>query len=71
MFVNLVYTLFTRFGSDKHNHFDVILLRNVAEVLLIVFEGKVGNDDTVDSTFGTLPAEVIEAELYNRVEVSH
>ena len=71
MFINLAYAFFTCFRGDKHDYLHVIPLCNGAEVFLIVFERKVGNDDSVNAAFGALPAEVVKAELHDRVEISH
>lgn len=62
---------FAGFGSDEHDDADVIAVGNGFVGFLIVLERKVRDDDAVDATFHTLPAESFEAKLHDGVEVSH
>ena len=40
-------------------------------VRLVFPEGQVGDDDAVDATFRTFPAEGFKAEVQDRIEISH
>ena len=40
-------------------------------MLHVVTVGQVGNDNTVYSAFHTGTAEVLEAVLHNRIQISH
>ena len=67
MCINLTYTFFAGFGGDKHNHFNVVTFGNDAIAFLVIMEGKVRNNNTVDSALHAFATEIFESELHNRV----
>ena len=46
-------------------------MRDGLIVRLVFPEGQVGDDDAVDATFRTCPAEGFKAEVQDRIEISH
>ena len=70
----LVYqpdTFFTGFRSDQHDDLEAILLGNGTEFCLVILEGKVWNDHSVNAAFPAAPAEVLETVLHDGVQISH
>ena len=64
-------TFFGRFGRDEHDDAQVVMVGDGLEVLHIVLEGKVGNDDTIDTHTNTFLAELLEPKLHDGVEIAH
>ncbi|EGF51224.1 hypothetical protein HMPREF9446_03605 [Bacteroides fluxus YIT 12057] len=71
MGINFADTGFIGFGSDEHDDPYVTFPGNGLVTFFVILEGEVGDDDTVDAAFGTLPAEILETELHDGVEVAH
>ena len=71
MCVDFTYTLFAGFWCDKHDNSDVITFGDDAVLFLIISEGKVGNNHSVDTTFHALATEVLKSELHDRIQVTH
>ena len=69
--IYLADALFAGFGGDEHDDADVVFLRDGLIVRLVFPEGQVGDDDAVDATFRTCPAEGFKAEVQDRIEISH
>ena len=67
MGIDIPDTFFTGFGSDKHDYFDIMVFGNGAIVFLIITEGEIGDNDSVDTAFYTCTAELFEAELHDRI----
>lgn len=62
---------FAGFRRDEHDDFDAVALGGGPVAFLIFAERQVGDDDAVDAARRTLPAECLESELHDGVEVAH
>ena len=71
MFVDQADTVCGGFRSDQHDQFQVVAVGSLFIVWHIVGKREVGDDHAVYTGFHTLLTECLEAELHDRIEVTH
>ena len=71
MFVDFADASLAGFGGDEHDDTDVVTVGNRFIRFFVIFEGKIGNNNAVDTTFYAFLTESLEPEFHNRVEIPH
>ena len=71
MLIDFADTGFAGFGGDEHDDTDVVTVGNRFIRFFVIFEGKIGNNNAVDTTFYAFLTESFEPEFHDRVEIAH